>query len=79
MSLVDDLKAKADRNGDGKISKEDLEGMKNGENDSHIDKLKDLADRNGDGKIGLDDAKNIDLGSLAGDAKSKLGGMFGGK
>lgn len=79
MSLFDTLKAKADANGDGKIDKNDLEGMKDGTNNEHIDKLKAMADRNGDGKLSVEDAKNIDLGSLASDAKSKLGGMFGGK
>ena len=41
MSLVDDLKAKADLNGDGKLSLEDLEGLKDGANNEQIEKLKE--------------------------------------
>lgn len=77
MSLLDDLKAKADLNGDGKLSVEDLESLKDGANNEQLDKLKGLADSNGDGKLDLEDAKNIDLGNLANDVRDKLGGLFG--
>ena len=79
MSLLDDIKAKADLNGDGKIGLEDLESLKDGTNNEQLDKLKEFADRNGDGKVDLEDVKNFDLGNLVQDAKDKLGGLFGGK
>ena len=72
MGLIDDIKAKADKNGDGKASKEDLESLRDGNNDGVIDKLKSIADQNGDGKISLDDVKSIDLGATFGDIKNKL-------
>lgn len=79
MSLVDDLKAKADLNGDGKLGPEDLEGLKDGANNEQIEKLKEAADQNGDNKIDIDDIKNVDLGNLANSVKEHLGGLFGGK
>ncbi len=79
MSLLDDLKAKADLNGDGKLGPEDLESLKDGANNEQIEKLKEFADQNGDGKLNLEDAKNIDLGNLANTVKEHLGGLFGGK
>ena len=69
MSLLDDLKAKADANGDGKISKEDIEALKKGNDDSMLDKLKDLADQNDDGKINFEDVKKFDLGDTISDLK----------
>lgn len=69
MSLIDDLKAKADANGDGKLSKDDLESLKNEDNGSTIDQLKAVADQNNDGKINFDDVKNFDLGSTTDNLK----------
>lgn len=40
MSLLDDIKAKADANGDGKITLEDLESLKGGDNDDMIEEIK---------------------------------------
>ncbi|OYX53672.1 hypothetical protein B7Y92_01885 [Candidatus Saccharibacteria bacterium 32-50-13] len=77
MGLLDDLKAKADMSGDGKLSAEDLEQLKGTINGEQLDKLKQLADQNDDGKLDLNDIKGIDLGSIAGDVKDKLGGLFG--
>lgn len=77
MSLLDDIKAKADLNGDGKIGPEDLESLKNGENNEQLDQLKSVADQNGDGKLSFDDIKNFDLGKTVEDAKNALGGLFG--
>lgn len=87
MSLLDDIKAKADANGDGKVDLKDLEALRTGDNGHIIDALeKKIAGK--DGKLGLDDIKNINfdtLGSVAGDiiiggAKdSLLGNIFGGK
>lgn len=73
MGLLDDLKAKADVNGDGKITKEDLEALKSGDNADMVDKLKGLADQNDDGKLNLDDVKNFDLGDTISDAKNVFG------
>ena len=67
MSLLDDLQAKADLNGDGKLSVEDLE------------KLKGLADQNGDGKIDFEDAKSFNFDNVVDVVKDKLSGIFGGK
>ena len=77
MGLLDDLKAKADLNGDGKLSTEDLEQQNGTINSEQLDKLKQLADQNDDGKLDLNDITGIDLGSIAGDVKDKLGGLFG--
>lgn len=79
MSIFDDLKAKADTNGDGTINAADLEGIKNKLPADQFDKLKGLADKNADGKISLDDLKSFDAGSLADDVKGKLGDLFGKK
>ena len=79
MSLVDDLKAKADLNGDGKLGPEDLESLKDGANNEQIEKLKEFADQNGDGKVDMEDIKSVDLGNIATTVKEHLGGLFGGK
>lgn len=86
MSLLDDIKAKADANGDGKINMEDLEALRTDENGSIIDQLKEKV-AGEDEKLNFDDIKNIDfnaLGSAAGDAindakDSLLGNIFGDK
>lgn len=75
MSLIDDIKAKADANGDGKINKDDLEALRTGENSQKIDELKSLADQNDDGQLNFEDVKNFDLGDSVNDAKN----MFFGK
>lgn len=73
MSTFDNLKAKADINGDGKLSKEDIDSLKDkGLPQDAIEKLKGLADHNDDGKINLDDIKNNGLT----DVKDKLTGLF---
>ena len=76
MGLIDDLKAKADANGGGKIDKADLEALQGGEgeNNGMLDKLKAIADQNDDGKLSLDDVKSFDLGSSMQDAKDSLFG-----
>ncbi len=79
MSLLDDLKAKADLNGDGKLGPEDLESLKDGANNEQIEKLKEFADQNGDGKVDMEDIKSVDLGNIATTVKEHLGGLFGGK
>lgn len=86
MSLLDDIKAKADANGDGKINMDDLEALRSGDNAGIIDHLqKNIAGK--DGKLGLDDIKNINfdtLKSTAGDIindekDSLLGNILGNK
>lgn len=72
MSLFDDIKAKADTNGDGKINKDDLEALRSGDNNDLINKLKDLADQNDDGKLNLNDLKQFDLGDTVNDLKDKF-------
>lgn len=79
MSLLDDLKAKADVNGDGKISADDLANLKDKVSPEQFDQLKQLADRNDDGSINFDDVKNLDFGSVVNDIKSAVGGLFGKK
>lgn len=63
MGLLDDAKNKAqsmgDQNGDGRISKEDLENMKDGTNNEHIDQLKAKADSNEDGKVDMNDVGGL--------------------
>ena len=73
MSLFDDLKKRADVNGDGKITKEDLDAVNSPENKEKVDALKKVADSNHDGKVDLSDAKNLNIGNIAGNLK----GMFG--
>ena len=74
MSLFDDIKAKADINGDGKITAADLEGLKDGVNNDTLDQLKAKADSNGDGKLDLADLKDAgsDIGGTLGSLKDKL-------
>ena len=74
MSLLEDLKKMADRNGDGRLSKEDLDSLKgnDGDNNQWIEKLKEKADHNGDGKIGKEDLSGL-TDSLGG-MKNKLFG-----
>ena len=74
MSLFDDIKAKADTNGDGKITAADLEGLKDGVNNDTLDQLKAKADSNGDGRLDLADLKDAgsDIGGTLGSLKDKL-------
>ena len=75
MSLLDDIKTKADANGDGKLNSEDLESLRSGNNGQLIDKLKAAADQNDDGKLSFEDVKNFDFGSTITNIKA----MFSGK
>lgn len=79
MSLLDDIKAKADLNGDGKVSVEDLEALKDGVNNDKVEQLKKIADQNGDDKIDVEDIKNINLDDIVAKAKDTFGNLFGGK
>lgn len=78
MSLLDDLKSKADSNGDGKVTSADLEDLKQtyGDHVKTLDDLKTKADTNGDGKVDLNDAKGAfgNLGETLSDLKGTLFG-----
>ena len=73
MGVFDDIKAKMDTNGDGKLDKADLDDLKDkGLDQDLVTQLKVRADQNGDGKVDLSDLKavNLDVSSL----KDKLFG-----
>lgn len=72
MSLLDDIKAKADQNGDGKLSADDLESLRDKLPTDKLDELKTKLDQSGDGKLDFEDVKNFDFGNLANDAKSAV-------
>lgn len=78
MSVLDDIKAKVDANGDGKLSLDDLNELKDKLPTDKFDELKNMADQNDDGKVNFDDVKNLDFGDLINDAKSAFGDVFGG-
>lgn len=82
MGLLDDIKAKADANGDGKVSAADLEALKDGLNNVQLDKLKEKF-LGKDGKLSLEDFDSLNLDSLKSSAddiinhtKDTLGGVF---
>lgn len=74
MGLLEDLKAKADANGDGKLTQDDLQGLKDmyAENEHRITELQAKADANGDGKVDLSDAQGVFDGIV-----DNVKGMFG--
>ena len=80
QKMINDAKAKADANSDGKLSTDDLDGLAKqyGVDPKHLDGLKAKADANGDGKIDLEDVKSgfSNLDDIAGSLKDK---MFGSK
>lgn len=59
--FIKEIKAKADANSDGKITKEDLDALKEKFPDykEKIDKLITKTDINDDGKVDLEDAKKL--------------------
>lgn len=61
-----------DQNGDGRLSHDDLESLRSGENSGTIDQLESLADQNQDGKLGMEDLKNFDLGGTVDNIKNKF-------
>jgi uncharacterized protein (DUF2141 family) len=76
MSVFDELKAKADANGDGKLTTEDLKSLEGKLPTEQLNGLKAKADANGDGKIDLSDLGG--LKDLGGNLGSKLGDTLGG-
>ena len=77
MSLLDEIKSKADANGDGKLSQEDIEGLQGSIPQDKFDQLKSIADGNADGKIDISDVQNLDWGGLLEEAKNTFGNFFG--
>ena len=75
MSLLDDIKAKADEA--GKVSMDQLQELKDKLPEEKLQQLQDMADRNDDGKVSVDDLQNFDFRKLFDDAKNALGGLFG--
>lgn len=76
MNIIDTIKSKMDANGDGKISVEDLEALKDSANKSVIDNLKKKADANKDGKLDLKDLESLPVNKWLKDLK---GSIFGKK
>ena len=79
MSIFDDIKAKADANGDGRLTKDDLNDFEGKLPQDQLDHLKQLADQNDDGKIDFRDVQNFNLGDTVNNLRSGMGGLFGGK
>jgi Ca2+-binding EF-hand superfamily protein len=73
MELLNQLTQLADKNGDGKLSVEDLESLKGGANDQILQQLQDKADQNGDGKLDISDLQNLNFNDLLG----SITGLFG--
>lgn len=76
MAFFDDIKAKADVNGDGKLSTDDINHLREQYPDqaNYLDELQASADTNGDGKVDLSEAKG-----LAEDLMANVKNMFGQK
>lgn len=80
MSIFDDIQQKADINGDGKLTTEDLDQLreKYGLDDRKIADLRATADANGDGKLDVDDLKTA-FGNFGTTAETLKDRFFGGK
>ncbi len=77
MSVLDDIKAKADANGDGKLDASDLEGFKDKMPADKFDELKSKLDASGDGKLSFDDIQGLDWSGLIDNIKNSFGsGLF---
>lgn len=79
MALFDELKAKADANGDGKVDASDIEALKTtyGDEVEKLDELKAMADANSDGKVDMADIQSLQKNPAG--LLSRLMGMFGSK
>lgn len=80
MNLFDEIKAKADANGDGALTLDDLSELQQNhpELGAQLDQLKQQADANGDGKIDFNDIGNFlqGLQGTQGDVLGKIGELF---
>jgi hypothetical protein len=79
MGLLEDLQTKADVNGDGSLSPEDLTsiGEQNGLDAQALEDLKSKLDPNGDGAFNLQDIQDS-LGGNLPDLGNVTEGGFGG-
>ena len=75
MSLIDDIKAKIDANGDGSLNLDDLNSLKDQFSPDQFNQLKEQA-LGHDGKLSLDDLQNFNLGDTMTNLKDSLGGLF---
>lgn len=75
MDLFAEVQKRADANGDGKLSIDDLNSLKEQFPDQAglLDQAKEIADQNSDGKLNLADAQGLDLGDIT----RKIGSLFG--
>lgn len=75
MDLFAEVQKRADANGDGKLSLDDIASLKEQFPDQAglLDKAKEIADQNGDGKLDLADVQGMNLGDIAG----QIGSLFG--
>lgn len=73
MNILDELKAKADTNGDGKVDRSDIEALKSKYPDyaDTLDELKAKADANNDGRVNFSDVSDL-FGDLK-DGMSEFG------
>ncbi len=78
QKIIADAQAKADANGDGKLSVDDLDELaqKHGIDPQILEGFKQKADANGDGRIGFEDLQSGvgQLGTMVNDLKDKLFG-----
>ncbi len=78
QKMLADAQAKADTNGDGKLTMDDVDALakRHGIDPKMVDDLKTKGDVNGDGKVDLEDLKAGfgNAGTMFEDAKSKLFG-----
>ena len=80
QKLIADAQARADANGDGKLTPEDLTTLaeRHGLDHNTVDNLKAKSDLNGDGNISLDDLKSVanNAGNAIKDASEHAAGMI---
>lgn len=77
--LLSDAKARADVNGDGKLSLQDIESLRDkfGIDTKHFDTLRSKLDASGDGKLDINDLAG-GLGSIGGTINDLKEKFFGG-
>ena len=80
QKIIADAQAKADANGDGKLSTEDLNHLakEHGIDPKVLDGFKAKADANGDGRLGLEDIQ-AGVGNIGGMVEGLKDKFFGDK